>query len=67
MYGTRFRRRGVSRPATTLGGRSRRLLLRPAAYAILAAAVCLAAATLPSGGESDTPTRQRGRWAAVSP
>ena len=53
MYGTRFRRRGVSRPESTLGGRRRRLLLRPAAYAILAAAVCLAAATLPSGGKSD--------------
>jgi Ca2+-binding RTX toxin-like protein len=54
MYGTRFRRRGGSRPESTLGGRSRRLLLRPAAYAILATAVCLAAATLPSGGKSDT-------------
>jgi hypothetical protein len=53
MYGTRFRRRGGSRPESTLGGRSRRLLLRPAAYAILATAVCLAAATLPSGGKSD--------------
>jgi len=54
MYGTRFRRRGVLRPETTPGGRSRRrLLMRPAAYAILAAVVCVAAATLPSAGKSD--------------
>ena len=54
MYEMRFRRRGVSRPGTTPGARSRRrLLMRPAAYAILAAAVCLAAATLPSSGKND--------------
>ena len=54
MYGTRFKRRGALRPETTPGGRSRRrLLMRPAAYAVLAAAVCLAAATLPSQGKSD--------------
>ena len=54
MYGTRFRRRGVLRPETTPGGRSRRrLLMRPAAYAILAAVVCVAAATLPSTGKND--------------
>src|SRR6476646_3502301 len=54
MYGTRFRRRGVLRPETTPGGRSRRrLLMRPAAYAILAAVVCVAAATLTSAGKSD--------------
>jgi hypothetical protein len=46
MYGTRFRRRGVLRPESTTGVRSRRrLLMRPAAYAILAAALCVAAAT----------------------
>ena len=39
MYGTRFRRRGVLRPESTAGRRSRRrLLMRPAAYAILAVA-----------------------------
>ena len=55
MYGTRFKRRAVSRPESMLGGRSRRrLLMRPAAYAILATAVCLAAATLPSSGKNDT-------------
>ncbi len=54
MYGTRFRRRGVLRPETTPGGRSRRrLLMRPVAYAILAAVVCVAAATLPSAGKND--------------
>ena len=54
MYGTRFRRRGVLRPESTPGVRSRRrLLMRPAAYAILAAAVCVAAATLPSSGKND--------------
>ena len=54
MYGTRFKRRAVMRPDTMPGGRSRRrLLMRPAAYAVLAAAVCLAAATLPSQGKSD--------------
>ena len=54
MYGTRFRRRGVLRPESTPGVRSRRrLLMRPVAYAILAAAVCVAAATLPSSGKND--------------
>ena len=54
MYGTRFKRRGALRPEITPGGRSRRrLLMRPAAYAVLAAVVCLAAATLPSQGRSD--------------
>ena len=54
MYGTRFKRRGALRPEITPGGRSRRrLLMRPAAYAVLAAVVCLAAATLPSQGKSD--------------
>ena len=54
MYGTRFRRRGVLRPESTAGGRScRRLLMRPAAYAILAVAVCVAAGTLPSTGKRD--------------
>ena len=37
--------------------------MRPAAYAILAAAVCVAAATLPSTGKSDRP-RQRSRRSA---
>ena len=54
MYGTRFKRRGALRPEITPGGRSRRrLLMRPAAYAVLAAVVCLAAATLPSQGRGD--------------
>ena len=54
MYGTRFKRRPPSRPDTKPGGRSRRrLLMRPAAYAILAAAVCVAAGTLPSTGKND--------------
>src|SRR6476659_9439108 len=54
MYGTRFKRRGALRPEISPGGRSRRrLLMRPAAYAVLAAVVCLAAATLPSQGRSD--------------
>ena len=54
MYGTRYRRRGVLRPESTPGVRSRRrLLMRPAAYVILAAAVCVAAATLPSTGKND--------------
>ena len=54
MYGTRFKRRGALRPEITPGGRSRRrLLMRPAAYAMLAAVVCLAAATLPSQGKND--------------
>ncbi|MDX6617748.1 MAG: hypothetical protein QOK36_134, partial [Gaiellales bacterium] len=43
MYGTRFRRRAVSRPKSSTGVRSRRgLLVRPATYAVMAAAVCLA-------------------------
>src|SRR6476646_808322 len=54
MYGTRFKRRVALRPEMSPGGRSRRRLLRrPAAYAVLAAVVCLAAATLPSQGRSD--------------
>ena len=45
----------ASRPDTRPGGRSRRrLLMRPAAYAILAAAVCVAAGTLPSRGRAAT-------------
>ena len=68
MYGTRFKRRAVSRPESMIGGRSRRrLLVRPAAYAVLAAAVCLAAATLPSSGKNDTAKAAPGPWAAVSP
>ena len=67
MYGTRFRRRGVLRPETTPGGRSRRrLLMRPVAYAILAAVVCVAAATLPSAGKNDQARAAAGHQSATA-
>src|SRR4051794_3988906 len=61
MHGIRLRRRGSSRPETTTGRTARpRLLMRPAAYAILAIGVCFAAATLPSHGSSDKATAAPG-------
>ena len=52
MHALRFMRRALSR--STMRGESRhRLFLRPAVYLILAAGVCIAAATAPSHGKND--------------
>ena len=54
MHGSSFIRRGLSRSKSTFVGRTRRQrVVRPVVYGLLAVAVCLTAATMPSRGHSD--------------